>query len=163
MPSNNSKDRASLCNFTFADGRQCRMLRHSKKSRYCYDHERKLRYLREADKTAADLCEPFSGDFVPATALTHSLTRVYRAAAEGRLDSKSASALARVASALLRSIRESNNEFKSCYRLGYWMQLVREHYTDMPEYIPKNLIPPQHRPQPRPTPTASTDSPSPDS
>jgi hypothetical protein len=112
------------------------MPRKSKKSRYCFDHERKLRHLREADETASDICEPIAGDFVPATALTHSLTRVFRAVAEGRLDPKSATALARIASALLKSINASSAEFQACYLDDYWRQLVYDHYTDLPEYIP---------------------------
>jgi len=146
MSSNNSKDRASLCAFTFSDGRQCRMLRKSKKSRYCFDHERKLRHLREADETAANLCEPFIGDFVPAAALTQSLTRVYHAVAEGRLDPKCATALARVASTLLKSIDAASDEFQQCYLDGYWCQLVREHYNNISDYIP----PTPREPCPRP-------------
>lgn len=144
-PSNNSKNRTSLCAFTFSDGRQCRMLLHSKKSRYCFHHERKLRHLRQADQTAFDVCEPMDGDFVPATALTQSLTRAFRAVAEGRIDHKTASALSRLASTLLKSIGASSDEFQSCYLESYWRQLVREHYVNVSDYIPATPRPPRRQ------------------
>ena len=150
-PSKNSNRSDSLCAFSFSDGRQCRMLRHSKKSQYCVHHERKLHHLRELDQTASAIAEPLENDFVPATALTHSLTRVFRAVAEGRFDPKTASALSRVASTLLKSINASSHEFQSCYREGYWRQLIRDHYNDLPDYQP-----PEPR-QPRRQPDNSTD------
>lgn len=112
------------------------MLRHSPQSQYCFDHERKLRHLTETDKIAADICEPIAGDFVPATALTQSLTRVFRAVAEGRFNAKNATALARVATALLKSIDHSTREFRHCYRESYWHQFVRDRYNDLPDYVP---------------------------
>jgi hypothetical protein len=120
MSSHVSEDHASSCAFTFADGRQCRMLHHDK-SKYCYDHNRKLLHLYETDQTASEIAVPLEGDFVPATALT----RVFRAVAGGRIDPKTASALTRVASALLKSIRPASDEFQSCYLENYWAQLVR--------------------------------------
>ncbi len=136
MSAHSSKDDPSLCAFTFSDGRQCRMLRSSRTSKYCFHHERKLRHLRESDKTASDIWEPLAGNFVPATALTHSLTRVFRAVAEGRIDPKSATALARVASTLLKSITASSAEFQECYIEEYWRQLVGDYYVDLPDYTP---------------------------
>jgi len=150
MSTKPSKDRASLCAFAYSDGRQCRMPRHSRQSKYCLPHDRKLRHLREAEETASNLSEPLSGDFVPATALTHSLTRLFRALAEGRISPKCATALSRVAGTLLKSINESSREFQTCYRSRYWNQLIYDHYTDLPDYIP---------PEPRnATPEPSVDS-----
>jgi len=144
-PPDNSEDRSSLCAFTFSDGRKCRMLRHSKKSAFCFHHERKLCHLREIDRTASEICEPIAGDFVPATALTQSLTRAFRAVAEGRFDPRTANALSRLASTLLKSIGASSHEFQSCYLEGYWRQLVRAHYHDLPDYIPPTPRQPRRR------------------
>ena len=131
MP-NDSDDRASLCAFSYSDGRNCRMLRANAKSQFCVHHERKLRHLREVDYTAAEIAEPLAHDFVPATALTHSLTRVFRAVAEGRIDAQSAVALARVASTLLKSIEKSSAEFQECYKEQFWRQLIWSHHNDLP-------------------------------
>jgi len=45
MSKRNSEDRASSCSFTFSDGRQCRMLRHSRDSQFCPHHDRQLSKL----------------------------------------------------------------------------------------------------------------------
>jgi hypothetical protein len=132
MPANASDDRAPVCAFVYSDGRTCRMLPASSKSQFCFYHERKLRNVREADYTAAEICEPLSHDFVPATALTQSLTRAFRAVAEGRIDAKSASALARLASTLLKSIDKSSAEFQECYKDEFWRQLIWSHHRDLP-------------------------------
>jgi hypothetical protein len=155
MSSNTSEDRPSLCAFTFADGRRCRLPRPFPDSEYCHHHQRKLRHLRQADATAAELVEPISGDFVPATALTHSLTRLFYALAEGRIDPKNATALARVANTLLKSINKSNEEFQQCYLGRFWRQLIRGHFNDLPDYIPPD--PPQPRPAPEPKPSGDPD------
>ena len=129
-----SNDNASSCAFTYSDGRQCRMLRSSRRSQFCFYHERKLRHLRETDYTAAEICEPLRSDFVPATGLTHSLIRAMRAVAEGRLDRKCVTALARVSCTLLKSIDESAREFQECYKDGFWRQLIWSHHTNLPVY-----------------------------
>ena len=132
MPSNDSDDRAAVCAYVYSDGRTCRMLLASSRSQFCLFHERKLRNLREADYTAAEICEPLSHDFVPATALAQSLTRAFRAVAEGRLDPKSATALARLASTLLKSIDKSTAEFHECYKDEFWRQLIWNHHRYLP-------------------------------
>jgi hypothetical protein len=129
--SNDSLDRASLCAFTFRDGRQCRMLRPSADSEYCFDHQRKLRHLHESDQVAAEICAPIAGDFVPSTAVAQSLARVFRAVAEGRIEPQTASALARVGSALLKSLDGATQEFKHCYNDTHWRKQVRKHYNNI--------------------------------
>jgi hypothetical protein len=145
---------ACLCSFTFSDGRRCRMPRRSESTEFCFHHERQLRRLHELDETTSRICEPMEGYFVPATALTQTLTRVFRAVAEGRIDRKSATTLTRVAATLLKSIDASSAEFQSSYCESYWRQLIRDRYNDLPEYIP----PPPRLPRMRSTNEASPNS-----
>lgn len=130
-----SNDNASTCAFTYSDGRQCRMLRASRKSQFCFHHERKLRHLKEAEGAAADLFDPISGGFVTATALSRSVSRLFAAVAEGRLEPKQANALARVAEILLKTISSSTAEFRGSFRESYWNQLVRRSCGNLPEYV----------------------------
>ena len=130
-----SNDNSSSCAFTYSDGRQCRMLRSSRKSQFCFHHERKLRHLKEADDAAIDLFDPISGGFVTATALSQSVSRLFAAVAEGRLDPKQANALARVAEILLKAISSSTAEFRGSFRESYWSQLVRQSCGSLPEYV----------------------------
>ena len=150
MSSDNSEDRASLCDFTFADGRRCRMLRHSPESQYCFDHQRKLRHRLETDQVASEICAPIAGEFVPATAVAHSLTRVFRAVAAGRINPKTAAALTRVASMLLKSLPPATKEFEACARFGQARKLIRQHYQTIFEPQPSAPREP-HTPDPDPS------------
>jgi hypothetical protein len=157
MPSKNSNDDPSLCAFTYSDNRRCRMLRSSRRSKFCFYHARKLRHFQEADDAAADLFDPISGGFITATALSQSVSRLFAAVAEGRLDPRRANALARVAAILLKTISVSTNEFRDTFKQAYWTQLVRESCGHLPEYVP----PPLPARQPAPSPSQRSEPPKP--
>jgi hypothetical protein len=145
MSAKSSKDRASLCAFSFSDGRQCRIPRHKRNSRYCFAHARKARHLEEADEIAQQILEPLSGSFVSSASMTQSLVHLYAAVTEGRIPPKQAAALAKVSSVLMKSIDASNHEFQTVFIPTYWAQLVRSSYGDLPSYT-RNL--PQPDPEP---------------
>ena len=147
MSAKSSKDRASLCAFSFSDGRQCRALRHKPNSRYCFAHARKIRHLEEADEIANSILEPISGSFISVSSLTQSLVNLFSAVAEGRIAPKQASALAKVSTILLKSVQASNDEFRTVFIPTYWAQLVRHSYGELPEYRSR-----QSQPDPPPTP-----------
>jgi hypothetical protein len=125
MSAKSSKDRASLCAFSFSDGRECRIPRHKQNSRYCFTHARKARHLEEADEVAQEIVEPISGNLISSASMTQSLVRLFAAVAEGRIPPKQASALAKVSSVLIKSIEASNHEFRTVFIPTYWAQLVR--------------------------------------
>ena len=129
MSANNSKDRASLCAFAYSDGRHCRMLRSSRKSKYCFHHERKVRQLRQADATASDVAGPLSRPFVSGTSLNYSLTRLFSAIADGRVPPKTAVPLINLSKILLKTIPMANREYLQAFQ-GYdaWDRLVRRMY-----------------------------------
>ncbi len=135
MFSHDSQSRASLCAFTFADSRQCRMLRSSRRSRYCVYHQRKLRYIDNAKDAAMDIFEPISGGSVSAAALTKSLSRILACVAEGRINAKDAVEMTRVAETLLKTIPLPTSEFQDCYLYRCWAQLVRHSFGKLPDYI----------------------------
>jgi hypothetical protein len=49
MSTLSAKDRASLCSFTFADGRRCRTRRASKHPHFCFYHAHKEARAQAAD------------------------------------------------------------------------------------------------------------------
>ena len=55
MSSIRPQDRASLCTFTFADGRRCRTPLSDRHPRLCFDHARKKAKARPADPVDIDL------------------------------------------------------------------------------------------------------------
>jgi hypothetical protein len=136
MSKRTTQNRASSCAFTSAHGRQCTMPR-ATSSEYCYHHDRKLRYSKEAEQAALEIFQPISGNFIPAHALTESLARLFARVADGRISPNQASAMSKVADVLLRSVSHSTAEFKSSYRDGYFQQLVRESYGDLPPIKPR--------------------------
>jgi hypothetical protein len=143
MSKRNSEDRASSCSFTFSDGRQCRMLRSSKRSKYCLHHERKLLFLKESGELASDLYKPISDDFVHHAGLTRSLARFLAQVAEGRVKAKDAVAMARVADTLLKSISLAMSDFRETHRLSYFGQLVRRSFGKLPPFVPPYSSKPQ--------------------
>jgi len=132
-----SQDDTSLCTFTFADGRRCRMLRDTPRSKYCVFHLRKLRQLHEVEQITMDLFQPLSTGFVPANALAQSLSRLFARVAEGRIKAKDAIAMARIADTLLKTIPMATLEFRETYIPEYWMQLVRRSFGNLPAYQPR--------------------------
>ena len=55
MSTNPSKDRASLCYFSFADGRQCRTPRSPAHPHFCVQHARKEAQEVAAQKAGNDI------------------------------------------------------------------------------------------------------------
>src|SRR5260370_20955272 len=76
MSSLSPKDRASLCSFTFSDGRRCRTPRTGKQSHFCFDHAQKETRARAADNLGKDLAYFFSGDYLSACDLSTALGRL---------------------------------------------------------------------------------------
>jgi hypothetical protein len=156
MSAKSSKDRASLCAFSFSDGRRCRALRHKPNSRYCLAHARKVRHLEEADEVAQEILEPISGNFVSSASLTQSLVHLFAAVAEGRIPPRRASALAKVSGILMKSIDPSSQEFRTVFIQTYWAQLVRSSYGDLPPFTRPG--PPDPDPDPDDTDESDADS-----
>ena len=148
MSAKSSKDRASLCAFTSSDGRQCRIPRHKRNSRYCFAHARKHRHLEEADEVAREILEPLSGSFVSSASMTQSLIHLYAAVTEGRFPPKQAAALAKVSSVLMKSIDASSHEFRTVFIPSYWAYLVRGSMGELPPFLRDTPSEPSPDPDP---------------
>ncbi len=106
-----SKDRASLCTFTFADGRRCKSPRQADNPDFCYFHaQRELQRL--AAKKAGDfIAAGVSTDYVSACALNGSLGRLFRAVACGQINPKTAHTLAYLAQVMAQTLPMAEEEF----------------------------------------------------
>ena len=130
MSSNDSEDRESLCAFTFADGRRCRMPRPFSNSEYCHHHQRKLRHLREHDDTAHNIALPLIGEVIAPSSLNFAVARLFAAVAEGRIPPKTANTLTNLAKVLLKTIPNAQNEFLRALRdPACWDDVVRQIYN----------------------------------
>src|SRR5712692_5154816 len=70
MSSLSSKDRVSLCSFTFSDGRRCRTPRTRNHPHFCFYHAQKEARASAAQKLGKDLDYFFSGDYLSACDLS---------------------------------------------------------------------------------------------
>lgn len=73
MSSLSAKDRVSLCQFTFSDGRRCRTPRTGKNPHFCFDHAQKEARARVAESLGNDLSYFFSGQYLSACDLAAAL------------------------------------------------------------------------------------------
>ena len=109
MSSIRPQDRASLCTFTFADGRRCRTPLFSH-PRLCFDHARKEAQAHPADQASSDLSSFFSGDCVSAHDLSAAIARLLPDVAHGQIKRKTATALANLSRTLVRTIQLAQHD-----------------------------------------------------
>jgi hypothetical protein len=69
---------SKLCQFPFADGRRCHMLRHTAHPCLCLFHARAESQFIETERLSTDLAQTISGDFMTATDINHAMGRLYR-------------------------------------------------------------------------------------
>jgi hypothetical protein len=96
----NSKTR---CNFQFADGRRCRMLRHQTSGELCLFHNRELLQLQSAAEIGAELLD-LGGNFQNPIAINFVLGKLFAHVATGRMHRRNASTLAYIAQLLLQTL-----------------------------------------------------------
>ena len=118
-----STHESSLCHFSFADGRTCRMLRHPGHPHLCVSHARAERQIVESDHLGSELAATLTGNFMTATDINFALGRLYQAIAQNRIPPRTASSLAFVGKLLLLSIDKLKREFPFRYNFEQWMRM----------------------------------------
>ncbi len=117
MSANLSKDGASLCLFSFADGRRCRTPRNSAHPHLCTSHARKESQSRAAQQVGRHLSTYFSGHYLSACDLSSALGHLFSAVAQGQIKPKTASTLAYLSQTLLQSIHLAEHEYINAFGL----------------------------------------------
>jgi hypothetical protein len=110
MSSIRPQDRASLCTFTFADGRCCRTPLCSRHPRLCFDHARKEAQAHPADPLDIDLSMFFSGDYVSTHDLSVAIARLLPDVTHGQIKRKTASTISCLSRTLVQTIQLSQHE-----------------------------------------------------
>jgi len=90
------------CNFQFADGRRCRMLR-DPRQQLCLFHHRELLQLESSEEIGAELLA-LGGNFQDPIALNFVLGKLFAHVATGRMHRRTASTLAYIAQLLLQTL-----------------------------------------------------------
>jgi hypothetical protein len=111
-PSNNPRTRPPSrtrrrprCNYQFADGRRCRMLRHKTTAELCLFHHRALVQLESAEALGAELLA-LGGEFNHPIPINFVLGKLFAHVATGRMHRRQASTLAYIAQLLLQTLDE---------------------------------------------------------
>ena len=157
MSSKNTQDRASLCSFLFADGRQCRMLKKNKSSEFCYFHQQHADQINDAIEAGKKIASCLSADFVTNTSLTASLSRLYFSVARGDFDVKTARTLAYLAQIMAKTLSGAKHELSQSIgfkNLDQLVELCLAHVNPGFRLTPSQPSPPQ------PNPSSSRETPS---
>jgi hypothetical protein len=89
MSTNPSKDRASLCCFSFADGRQCRTPRSPTHPHFCVQHARKEAEAVAAQKAGNDISSYLNNNnYLSACDLSLALGQLFSCVAQGLIKPK---------------------------------------------------------------------------
>lgn len=124
MSSLNAKDRASLCRFTFSDGRRCRTFRAPGHPDFCSYHAQKLARDRTAESLGNDLAYFFSGDYLSACDLAAAIGRLLPALARGHVTPRTARTMAYLFQILVQTIRLAQHEYINAFDTDAWRDTI---------------------------------------
>ena len=114
-----------LCQFQFADGRKCRMLRYQQHATLCLFHARDEMQLLESHRLGAEIASSVSGGFMTATDVNFVLGKLFTAIAQNRIPPRNAAILAYVGQLLLLALKGIADEYKFQYSFEQWQNMLR--------------------------------------
>jgi len=93
MSKNSSRDRSSLCHFTFADGHRCTLPQSADDMGLCYFHAKKFADRKGSEIAARKISYFLERDIVTTCDLSAAFNAVFAATAQGVIKPKTASTL----------------------------------------------------------------------
>jgi|HubBroStandDraft_6_1064221.scaffolds.fasta_scaffold14214_2 hypothetical protein len=135
MSSLNSKDRVSLCLFTFTDGRRCRTPRTGRHPHFCFYHAQKEARAQAAEELGKDLAYFFSGDYLSACDLSTALSRLIPAVVRGDIKPRLARTVAYMFQTLMQTIHLSQDEYINAFSTDGWRKAVRTSVNSNSDYL----------------------------
>lgn len=124
-----SKDRASLCTFTFADGRRCRSPRCSGHPHLCYSHALKQSQASAAVAIGNRVLNRLSGSYLSACDLTSALGQIFSGVAQGSIKRKTAATLAYLGQTMVNSIQLAQDEYINAFTTNQWRKTIYSSVT----------------------------------
>jgi len=116
---------ASLCTYTFSDGRRCRTLRQSGHPLFCSFHVRRHDRANAAETLGHEFAHFFSGRYLSACDLNTALGRLFAATVRGHVPAKTTRTLAYLAQVMVQCIHLSGHEFSGTFGGDGWRSAVR--------------------------------------
>jgi len=145
MSSLTSKDRVSLCLFSFTDGRRCRTPRTGNHPHFCFYHVQKEARASAAEKLAKDLASFFSGDYLSACDLSTALSRLIPAVLRGDIKPRLARTVAYMLQTQMQTIHLSQHEYINAFGSDGWRKAIRNSVNSNYNY----RFPPAYKPEPQ--------------
>jgi hypothetical protein len=131
MSTHLSKERSSLCSFSFADGRRCRSPRLPRASKgcpahphLCSFHARKEAQALAAQQVGRDISSYLSNSYLSACDLSSALGQVFSAVAQGQLKPKTATTLAYLGQTLAQAIPIAQREYINAFDTNAWREAI---------------------------------------
>jgi hypothetical protein len=147
-----SKDRSSLCSFTFVDGRRCRTPRQTGHPYLCAFHARKEAQALAGEEAGKDIAYHLSGSYLSACDLSSALGRLFSAVAQGQVKPKTASTLAYLGQTLVQTLHLAQNEYINAYGTNSWRQTIRTSHEQSANHPSPDDAPPDPPPTSAPEP-----------
>jgi hypothetical protein len=129
MSTDLSKERSSLCSFSFADGRRCRSPRCPAHPHLCGFHARKEAQALAALQAGRDISSYLSNSYLSACDLSSALGHLFSAVAQGQIKPKTATTLAYLGQTLLQTIRLAQDEYINAFDTDGWREAIRASFA----------------------------------
>lgn len=118
---------SDLCQYPYADGRRCRMLRHASHPSLCHFHSREERQLLEFDRLGDELAS-LTGEFKTVSDVNHVIGRLFKLVAKNRIPPRNAALLAYLAQLLLYSQKGVQHEMTTARGFRTWRDSLNTVY-----------------------------------
>lgn len=119
-----ASDDSNLCQFPFADGRRCRMLRQKRHPSLCLFHQRMEQRLLDAEDLGEFISASRSGHFDTAADVNRVLGNLFKATAKNRLPARNAAILSYLGQLLLQSVPMVRHEVINSYGHRSWQAMI---------------------------------------
>jgi hypothetical protein len=129
MSTHLSKERSSLCSFSFADGRRCRSPRGPAHPHLCGFHARKEAQALAAQQVGRRISSYLSGSYLSACDLSSALGQLFSAVAQGQIKPRTGATLAYLGQTLLQTIRLAQDEYINAFDTDAWRDVIRSSFA----------------------------------
>ena len=148
--------RISLCAFTFADGRRCRMPRSSAHPDFCTFHAKRDAQTRAVQQFGRHVAADLSNKYTSGCDLTSALRHLFSAVAQGHVKPKTANTLGYIAQTMVQSIQLAQHEYTSTFGKRAWIETIAGNLYPQRENPPAPSAPPDNAaPDPQAQPVAT--------
>ncbi len=120
----------SVCTFTFADGRHCRMPRSETHPYLCHFHGRRESLSRAQEVVGLQVTNCFSGGYVTACDLSAAMAQVFAATARGEIKPRTAGILGYLGQTIVQTIPIAEREYTQTFGLNAWRRAIMQPFQD---------------------------------